>query len=251
MNAYSYQLYSSRNYPPLSKTLQMVAHCGYKRVEGYGALVANEQAVAELATLLADNGLSMPTAHFNLDMLAEDPARVLDIAGRLGIEVVIAPYLAAEDRPSDAKGWSAFGTRLAELAAPIWEAGLGFGWHNHEFEFARLATGEFPLDLILGADERLLAELDIAWIVKGGQDPVEWIAKYDGRVVAAHIKDIAPTGEALDEGGWADVGHGILDWHEIVPALERAGVSHWIMEHDDPSDDVRFAQRAIATASRF
>ena len=33
---YSYQLYSSRNFPPLSATLKMLAEVGYKDTEGFG-----------------------------------------------------------------------------------------------------------------------------------------------------------------------------------------------------------------------
>ena len=48
MTDFSYQLYCSRNFPPLSETLKMVAAAGYKNVEGYGALYADEAKVAEL-----------------------------------------------------------------------------------------------------------------------------------------------------------------------------------------------------------
>ena len=251
MTAYSYQLYSSRNFPPLEATLQMVAQHGYAQVEGYGALFADDDAVAMLARELVANNLAMPTAHFDLGMLADAPDRVIEIARAVGIDVVIAPYLAAENRPSDVAGWAAFGRKLAKWGGPLWEAGLRFGWHNHDFEFVELDNGAYPMDLILAADERLLVEFDVAWVVKGGQDPLAWILQYSGRVVAAHIKDIAPAGDALDEDGWADVGHGTMDWAAIVPALSRAGVGYLIMEHDNPSDDERFAGRSIATASSF
>jgi len=251
MNAISYQLYSSRNFPPLDATLQMLSRLGYAQVEGVDSMFADGQAVEDLAAALEANNLDMPTAHVGLAMLAHEPERVIEAARRLGINVIIGPWVDAEDRPTDKAGWVAFGEKLAALGEPIWEAGIGFGWHNHDFEFAQLANGEYPMDLILAGDERLLAEFDVAWIIKGGQDPVAWISKYAGRVIAAHIKDIAPAGESLDEDGWADVGHGTMDWDAIVPALESAGVTYMVMEHDNPSDDERFAKRSIATASRF
>lgn len=37
---FSYQLYSSRNFPPMSRTFDLVARAGYAAVEGYGALYA-------------------------------------------------------------------------------------------------------------------------------------------------------------------------------------------------------------------
>ena len=38
MTDLSYQLYSSRNFPPLADTLSMLADLGYAQVEGYGGL---------------------------------------------------------------------------------------------------------------------------------------------------------------------------------------------------------------------
>ena len=44
---FSYQLYSSRNFPPMSRTFEMVSKAGYTAVEGYGALYADDAAVAQ------------------------------------------------------------------------------------------------------------------------------------------------------------------------------------------------------------
>ena len=108
-----------------------------------------------------------------------------------------------------------------------------------------------PLDLIAAADENLMLELDLGWVRVAGLDPVGWINKYAGRIAAAHIKDIAPDGECTDEDGWADVGHGIMDWAAIHSALQSAGVGHYVVEHDNPADDARFAQRSLATINKF
>lgn len=251
MTDFSYQIYSSRNFPPLSATLQMVADLGYAQVEGYGALYADPHAVEELKGALAATGLSMPTAHVSLEMLRDAPAQVLEIARALGIKTVFAPHVAAPDRPTDAAGWAAFGRDLAALGAPIWDAGLHFGWHNHDFEFADLGGDQRPLDLILQGDDRLALELDVAWVQVAGQNPLDWIGKYASRMVSAHIKDIAPVGTATDEDGWADVGHGVMDWPALMAALRQTATRYFIMEHDNPSDHRRFAMRSLAAAKSF
>ena len=64
MTDFSYQLYSSRKYPPLTDTLKMLAGLGYAQVEGFGALYADPNAVAEIAGGLKDTGLAMPTSHY-------------------------------------------------------------------------------------------------------------------------------------------------------------------------------------------
>lgn len=251
MRDFSYQLYSSRKFPPLEETLKMVARLGYKQVEGYGALFDSLDDLGGMRDTLSANGLTMPTGHFGIDLIEEAPNKVVEIAKTLGIETVIVPYLALEDRPEDAAGWAAFGTRLAEAGKAIQDSGLGYGWHNHAFEFTDLGGEDLPMDLIVAGSDDLKVELDVAWVQVGGQNPLDWIEKLKDRITAAHIKDIAPQGECEDEDGWADVGHGIMDWRAITAALDAAGTRYFIMEHDNPSDDERFARRSLAAANAF
>ena len=248
MTDFSYQLYSSRKFPPLGDTLRMVAELGYAQVEGYGALFADSGVVDELKDGLAATGLTMPTAHFALDMLRDAPDRALAIAEVLGIQAIFAPHVATEARPDDAAGWAAFGRDLAGLGAPVWDAGLQFGWHNHEFEMTDLGGADRPLDFILQGDDRIALELDIAWVQVGGQNPLDWIARYGDRLLSTHLKDIAPVGSAADEDGWADVGHGVMNWPALMAALRQTRCRYFVMEHDNPSDHKRFAERSIAAA---
>ncbi len=248
---FSYQLYSSRNFPPLSATLRMLADAGYGAVEGYGALYANDALVKELGAALSDTGLSMPTGHFSLAMLNDDAPKVLDIARSLGMQRLYCPHLMPDERPSDATGWRAFGARLETVAKPYRDAGLGFGWHNHDFEFAGLPDGTIPQAAIFDGGPGLEWEIDVAWVIRGGADPIDWIRKYADRITAAHVKDIAPKGANADEDGWADVGHGTVDWKSIMSALRTAGCTHFVMEHDNPSDPVRFATRSIKATEKL
>lgn len=248
---FSYQLYSSRNFPPMDATYAMVAKAGYTGVEGYGALYADDAAVAATKAGLAATGLTMPTGHFSLAMLEGEVEKVLGIAKALKMERLYCPYVLPDDRPTDAAGWKAFGARLQAAGAPYKAAGYGFGWHNHDFEFVALADGSLPQDCILEGGPGLEWEMDVAWVIRGGADPLAWIRKYSDRITAAHVKDIAPAGENKDEDGWADVGHGTVDWQTILAALRGIGVKHFVMEHDNPKDDARFATRSIASANRF
>ena len=40
-------------------------------------------------------------------------------------------------------------------------------------------------------------------------------------ITSVHVKDIA-RGRELDEDGWADVGHGTVDWKGLIAALQAA-----------------------------
>jgi sugar phosphate isomerase/epimerase len=62
---------------------------------------------------------------------------------------------------------------------------------------------------------------------------------------------LAPAGSDPDEQGWADVGHGTLDWNRILPAMKSAGAKLFVAEHDNPSDVERFARRARAAVAEW
>lgn len=249
MPDFSYQLYSSRNFPPLSDTLATLSRLGYKSVEGYGALYADADKVRELRESLAETGLTMPTGHFSIDMLEQDVPGVLATAEALGIETIYCPYLPPEQRPTTGAGYSELGARLAAAGKPYRDAGLGFGWHNHDFEFQKLADGTLPqVALFEGGGPDLEWEADLAWVVKGGADPLHWIAALGERITSVHMKDIAAPGSNADEDGWADLGQGIVEWGRLMAALTKTPVKHFVLEHDNPKDHARFAERSITAA---
>lgn len=247
MTDFSYQLYCSRNFGPMDQTLRMVADLGYTGVEGYGALYADPAAVAATKAALDDTGLEMRSGHFGLPQLSADPDGVMAIAKALGIRHIYCPFLPPEDRPDDRDGWAAFGQQLMSIGAPFTDAGLTFGWHNHAFEFEPLADGTLPIDAMLAGND-LSFEFDVAWGVVAGSNPLDTIARYGDRITAAHVKDRAPEGENAAEDGWADLGEGVIDWPTIIRALRTAGCTHFVMEHDNPSDDSRFARVSLAHA---
>ena len=243
MQAYSYQLYSSRKFGPIRDTLNMVAEAGYSQVECFGELIASDN----MSEMLAESGLAMPTAHVPLAAIESDPGRIVDFAGELGIAQIYAPYLIPEDRPKTSDGWTEFGKRLGVAGKFLRDAGIEFGWHNHDFEFVALEDGKLPVECILDADEKLLLEMDIAWVHVAGEDPLSWLNRLGHRLGAVHIKDLAHPGECKNEDGWADVGHGILDWSALSAAVGRSSAAYRVVEHDDPLDDRRFANRSMAT----
>ncbi len=242
---FSYQLYSSRNFPPLANTLKELGDAGYDSAEGYGGVYGD---LAALAEGLKANGLTMPTGHFGIDQLENDVEGVLNIARTVGMKRIYCPYLMPDQRPTTLQGWRDFGARLQKASAPYKAAGYGFGWHNHDFEFFAL-EGSTAQDAIFEGGPDLEWEMDVAWVVRGGADPLAWIDRHGHRVTTAHVKDIAPKGEKLDEDGWADVGTGTVDWKAIMAALRsKTPCSTFVMEHDNPSDQSRFITVSITNA---
>ncbi len=243
----SFQLYSARAFPPLETQLAMLAALGYRQVEPYGGLYA---ALDDLAAALRRHGLAAPSGHFGLDLLEGDFEGAVKVARTLDMDLVVAPYLAPEQRPRDAESWRAFGGRLATLAENLETQGFRFAWHNHDFEMRALPDGSYPIDRLLSASDKIQWQADIGWIARAGEDPLRWIARYAGRIGALHVKDLAKPGENEKEEGWADPGAGTLDLKAIVSAGIAAGAKILVVEHDAPSDYQRFARAAIAAARR-
>ncbi len=241
----SYQLYSSRNGGPWPETLKMLAAAGYTQVEGFGGVYGDAPA---FRALLDENGLSMVSGHFfPISAYEDDLASSLAAAKVLGMQRVFCPAPQDDLRAGGtAADWIDYGRRLEIAAKKVNDAGLRFGWHNHHWEFMPLPGGEIAMELLLEHAPSIEWEADIAWIVRGGGDPLDWIARHGNRISTAHIKDIAPEGECADEDGWADVGHGVMDWKAIMAALRGTDADLFVMEHDKPSDATRFAQRSIA-----
>lgn len=237
----AYQLYCSRNFPPLDDTLRMLAEAGYEAVEGYGGLYGD---LGALKAGLDRNGLSMPSGHFGLDMVEADPRRTVEVARALGVQKVFVPWVAPESRGTDLVSWRAFAGRVAAALRPVRDEGFVVGWHNHDWDLADLG-GTTPVDLLVEAGLDL--ELDLGWVRRAGQDPVTALRRLKGRIKAVHVKDIAPEGQAGGEDGWADVGHGTQDWASIRRELDAQGIGHLVIEHDNPSDHARFARRSLQT----
>lgn len=244
----SFQLYSARNFTPWDDVVRKLADLGYTQVEGFGGVYDDP---AAFRASLDNAGLSMPSGHFSIDMLENDLPSALNIAKTLGMKRIYCPYLMPDQRPTDSAGWADFAKRLAVVGENVRAAGYPFGWHNHDFEFEPLEDGGIPMQIILDEAPDNGWEADIAWIVRGGADPMDWIARHGNRITAAHVKDIAPDGDNLDQDGWADVGHGTMPWAQLLAALRKAGCDLFVVEHDNPSDVDRFARQSIASIRSF
>jgi sugar phosphate isomerase/epimerase len=248
MTALSFQLYSARNVPSLPDYFSKLSALGYTQVEGYGGLYAD---AAGLAGLLKANNLTMPTGHFGIDQL-KDSATALKTAETLGMKRIYCPFIMPDQRTADDSGWLKLAETLAGFAETYTKEGYGFGWHNHDFEFVPTTSGKLPMDILLENAPNIEWECDVAWVVRGKADPLAWFDRYGDRITAVHVKDIAPAGQNADEDGWADVGHGVLDWDNLITKVQsKTKAQYFVAEHDKPSDEVRFATRSIATASKW
>lgn len=237
------QLYTVRDVGPFEERLALAAATGYRAVElpGDHGLDADT-----LAARLEAHGLAVTSAHVELEALRTSLEEVVAFHRRLGNDTVVVAWLPSSQRPSDPDGWRALGRELDALGARLRREGMQLGYHNHDFEMA--AVGGRPvLDLLFeGADpENLSWQADVAWIDRGGRDPATMLRRHADRLLSIHAKDNAPPHQGEAEGGFADVGYGVLDWEEILPVAVEADVAWFIVEHDQPADAERTLRRSL------
>ncbi|WMJ68204.1 sugar phosphate isomerase/epimerase [Stenotrophomonas sp. 24(2023)] len=233
------QMYTLRNAGPLDQQLKIVHDAGIGAVETVGT---QNVSATELKQLLDRYAIKAISSHVQLAELRRDLDGVVAFNRAIGNTVLVVPYLDKPDRPTDAAGWTALGKELGTLAARVRAKGLQLAYHNHDFELVDF-DGRTGLELLFAAaGPDLRTELDLAWVARAGHDPAVMLGKFKGHLFAVHAKDNAPKGQAVDEGGFAAVGQGVLDWNAILPAAARAGVKWYIIEHDQPRDPAKVIQ---------
>jgi sugar phosphate isomerase/epimerase len=239
----AYQLYSSRNFPPLVDQFPILKSMGYDAIEPW--LPAYEADPKAFRRALDGAGLKCFGFHMPLAGLIGEPQRFIDIAETLGATYLIPPYIAPHEREPTADYWRGIGEKLARGAEAAAKHGLAVAWHNHDFEFIPLPDGTRPIDHIFDASgEAVKFEIDCGWIVRAGADPAAELRRFADRIVAIQTKDTAPLGTKEDDG-WAATGDGIIGWAALVPLFRETKADHIVTEHDNPSDWQRFARRSI------
>ncbi|MDO5657013.1 MAG: sugar phosphate isomerase/epimerase [Paracoccus sp. (in: a-proteobacteria)] len=227
------QLFTLRDHGTLEERLAAVQAAGVTAVETVGT---HDLEAAEFKALLDAHGIEPIATHAPIAALREDISAVASFNKAIGNEVIIVPFLAEDMRPADAAGWVALGEELRSMSDALRAEGMVLGYHNHAFEMVEF-DGRTALEIMFeAAGPDLLAEIDVAWVARGGLDPAEYLGRFDGRLFAIHAKDNAPEGEAEDERGFKALGEGVLDWSTILPAAEAAGADWYIIEHDMPLD---------------
>jgi sugar phosphate isomerase/epimerase len=148
------------------------------------------------------------------------------IAKALGADTVVLPWLAENRRT--AEGWQAVLANLNPFADRLTDAGLGFAYHNHDFEFTVKHGGRSMFDAIVAETDPDLVqiELDLFWAVAAGEDPKAIIRRLPGRIYAYHVKDRTPDGKMTS------VGEGTIDFADIFTLNDTAGVKHFYVEND-------------------
>ena len=142
----------------------------------------------------------------------------------------------------------AFIEKCEVMAERLSQHGIELYYHNHHVEFHKY-DGEYLLDIMKENTTRLGFELDVHWIYRGGENPIEFIKKYKNRVTLLHLKDYR-IGQ-IDLNGFdfkdmsqfisrfynivefAEVGEGTLDMKRIIETGFECGSKFFLIEQDD------------------
>jgi sugar phosphate isomerase/epimerase len=244
--ALSIQLYSLRTLPGLPAMLDVVKSAGWQHVELIGSHL---DAAADVRKQLDARELSVSSSHVGMAALRERFGMVMAACKTLGFTQLFMPGVPQQERQGAEPYWTALGQELGLMATRAKDRGIDLGYHNHDWELKRQPDGRSALECLFtgAADAPLAWQADVAWLVRGGADPVVLMQQHRARLISVHAKDLAPSGTKLDEDGWADVGHGVLDWRgRLAPAAIANGARWLVAEHDKPNEPVRFARNSFS-----
>jgi len=96
--------------------------------------------------------------------------------------------------PNDKEGVLRRCEYLQHLSDLAKECGTEFLYHSHFQEFV-IIEDKFILDYIVENTD-LPLELDVFWVMRSGEDPIEMLKRFGNRIVLVHQKDFSKTTEA-------------------------------------------------------
>lgn len=190
----------------------------------------------EVAEGLRETGLKAAGMHISLDRLENDLEGVVKEADLYGTKDIVCPFLPPVYQNEE--GYRKVKATLNEIARKLPEYRISY--HNHAFEFETEVDGKDALSYLLEPteDNLILAEIDVYWVKKGGQDPLTFIQPYKNRMPIIHLKDMTDD----EKETFAEVGTGKIDFIPILQWCEESGVEWYAVEQDicpgDPYDSL-------------
>jgi len=233
------QLFTVRE--PLAKdvtgTIKKIASIGYEDCETYGYDPGQGKYYGLKASafkqLLADNKMITTSGHYDFtkffDKSTDEMMRYVDQciegAHALGQRYITWPWLDPAFRTLE--NFRLLTGKLNAIGERVNKAGLGFAYHNHDFEFVDYG-GENAYNMIMRETDPSLVklQLDLYWVMHSSKlSPSELISQQPGRFVMWHIKDMDKVNR-----DYSELGNGSIDFSVIMPEASRAGLQYYYIE---------------------
>jgi sugar phosphate isomerase/epimerase len=180
----------------------------------------------EVAAALKENELGTAGIHISIDRLENDLDNLLDEVSLYQTKDIVCPFIPENLR--NREGYQKVKTLLNEVAEKA--PGYRISYHNHAFEFDTEIEGKSSLEYLLEptAENKILAEIDVFWVKKGGRDPLQFLQAYAQRMPIIHLKDMTKD----ERKTFAEVGTGLIDFAPILDWCEKSGVEWYAVEQD-------------------
>jgi sugar phosphate isomerase/epimerase len=235
----------------LTGTIKKIAAMGYEDCETYGFnpdQVTYYGLKAELfKQLLADNRMITTSGHYDFTKFFDKPVDTLiryvdqciEGANALGQHYITWPWLDPAFRTLE--HYKLLTGKLNAIGERVKKAGLGFAYHNHDFEFTDFG-GENGYNVIMRETDPGLVKLqiDLYWVMHSSKlSPSELFKLQPGRFVMWHIKDMDKVSR-----DYSELGNGSIDYKVILPEASLAGLQYYYIEQGG-----NFAKNPIQSVS--
>jgi sugar phosphate isomerase/epimerase len=231
------------------ETLKSIADAGYKNIEasGYSDGKFYNMSPVDFNKYIKEVGLNPVSTHQASITLENADAMIADVK-EAGFEYFVIPIppmgLFKNDKGTKTMSMTGGAANLSEIVNTLgkkcYEAGLKLLYHNHDFEYKIDSDGIIPIEYLLEhSDPKYVNfQMDLYWVTKAGVDPVAYFEKYPGRFKIWHVKDMD------DQGRFAPVGAGNIDFVRILANKELSGMQYYMVEQDTTFDGLK-AMEAI------
>jgi sugar phosphate isomerase/epimerase len=239
------QLYTLRQVinKDVKGTIKQLTDWGYREFETYGYNNGKLFGMTskEFNDYVKSLGARVVSGHYGIDVVRSGWDQAVADAKAAGQDYMCLPWIAEADRTMD--GYKRIIDETNKAAEVAKKSGIRMGYHNHAFEFEKVGDKTGFEHLLAGLDPKLVGfELDIYWVVRAGQDPIQLMNKYPGRFEQWHVKDMDKN--APDNN--ADVGTGTIDWKAIFAQAKKSGMKHYYIEQESyPVDPMTSAKNSI------
>lgn len=218
-------------------SLKTVKSLGYEDLELYGfnadTIGYYGHKASEFNLILDDLGLSSSSCHYGFsDFLSsskDELNKYIDacIKGALALNnnFITWPWMAPEQR--NLETFEKLPELLNHIGEQVTKAGLGFAYHNHDFEFHDY-NGKTGYEMIIQDTDPSLVklQLDLYWAVHSSKKTSkELIAMAPDRFVMWHIKDM----DKLNRD-YSELGNGSIDYSVLLPELDKSALEFYYLE---------------------
>lgn len=219
------------------ETLKKVRALGYEDSEifGYDGEKGTYYGMkaADYKKLMDDLDFTATSGHYDFssyfmkpfDELRKYVDHCIEGSHVIGAKYITWPWLAPEYRTME--NYKLLSEKLNKMGEQVTKAGLGFAYHNHDFEFID-HHGENGYDTILYNTDTLLVKLqmDMYWVEHSSKlSPKQLIANNPGRYVMWHIKDMDKVTR-----DYSELGNGSIDYIDILSHIDKDSLEYYYIE---------------------